>query len=168
MMMIMIKMIIIPLMMMMVKAPTVPPMASNLFLDRPVQDTPRGGCLCSSFNQVDQDEWWWGSRIYFLQVQDIQRGGCLCPSFVKNIAANSFWKCTFNLGKLAVTKTDEFSEKFQMAFSEKHIADFWGHIEVCTFWYNFTIKYVLNIKGNLQYNFLETHWLCQSNISSIL
>ena len=27
---------------------------------------------------------------------------------------------------------------------------FWRYINVCTFWYNFTIKYILNIKENLQ------------------
>ena len=34
-----------------------------------------------------------------------------------------------------------------------HIANFEGHIDVCAFWYNFTIKYILNIKRNLLYIF---------------
>ena len=23
----------------------------------------------------------------------------------------------------------------------------WGHVDICAFWYNFTINYILNIKG---------------------
>ena len=77
------------------------------------------------------------------------------------------------LGKPNVNKTDEFSAKFQMAFdpppsfSENHIADFLGHVDVCAFWYNFAIKYIRSIKGKLQYNFLDRKWnLCEN--SSIL
>ena len=36
---------------------------------------------------------------------------------------------------------------------------FWGHVDVCGFWYNFTIKYILNLKENLQYNFLDWKWI---------
>ena len=63
---------------------------------------------------------------------------------------------------MRLPKRDEFLEKFQTAFdpleaspsfSENIVHMFWGRVDICAFWYNFTIKYILNIKGNLQYNF---------------
>ena len=32
---------------------------------------------------------------------------------------------------------------------------FGGYVDFCVFLYNLTIQYILNIKGNLQYNFLN-------------
>ena len=58
---------------------------------------------------------------------------------------------------MRLPKRDEFLEKFQTAFdpleaspsfSENIVHMFWGRVDICAFWYNFTIKYILNIKEN--------------------
>ena len=36
----------------------------------------------------------------------------------------------------------------------QNVANFWGHVDVCTFWHRFTVKYILNINENLQFRFL--------------
>ena len=66
--------------------------------------------------------------------------------------------------KLCHTK-DELSENVQRAldppspfptyFWRTNIADLWVFIDVCDFWHRFTVKYILNVKENLQYRFLD-------------
>ena len=54
----------------------------------------------------------------------------------------------------AATKTDEFAGKLQTAFDPPPahfrkitLQILWGHVDVCAFWYNFTIKYIPYASG---------------------
>ena len=107
-----------------------------------------GFCLVKYFVALYQKCW-----IFLSKVQQL---------FIKgNVAFHQGRLCQTGLswGKPENTKTDEFSEKYQTAFdhltsfSENHIADLWGHIDVCTFWFYYQIY--SQCKGNLQYNFLH-------------
>ena len=66
---------------------------------------------------------------------------------VKNCAFGARW---LPLGKRMNFRESSFDPHLPTSFSENYIADFWGDIDVCAFWYNFTIKYIVNINGKLQ------------------
>ena len=99
-----------------------------------------------------------------------------CNWFVKSLQPLSSQQpiphlLCFSTWKMLISKSVlNTTNKFQMALSEArwyqngwifrkvpngHIAVFSGHIDVCACWYTFIIKYILNIKGNLQYIFLD-------------
>ena len=69
-----------------------------------------------------------------------------------------------NLGKPALTITDDFLEKFQTAFdpppsfSKNHIADFWGHVDVCAFWYNLLSNKTTYNYAKLKFNHMRIWW----------